>query len=189
MELVVPPVFRDGQDPCVANALRRAALRDVGCVAPGDVLVRRNDSVMTDEQLAHRIGQLLVDNDRASAGDVLHLQVVAAEGQRPVMSSELEPAAAVVGPPVVLVVLGPGQRVDLDVTLRRSCGGEHQRFCPIEVAAYRPSPHGAGFSLVLHPTGASTASRVARDAVDAFAGSMRRCCASVKSAGPSAPRH
>ena len=141
----------------LANAVRRYALDQTTTVAPGYVTIRRNDTVMTDAQLAQRIGGLLLDNRSCQVDDTLQL-TVQGTSQRHVMASELvasDPRTTLVGYAVPLTIINPGQHLDLTVHLRRACGAEHQRFSPFAVARYRRD--GSAFRVELEPTGAQDA--------------------------------
>lgn len=141
----------------LANAVRRYALDETTTVAPGYVTIRRNDTVMTDAQLAQRIGGLLLDNRSCHVDDTLQL-TVQGTSQRHVMASELiasDPRTTLVGYDVPLTIINPGQHLDLTVHLRRACGSEHQRFSPFAAARYRRD--GSAFHVVLEPTGAQDA--------------------------------
>ena len=68
------PGFALAGDSSVANALRRLALGQTSSIAPTEVLIHRNDSVMSDEQLAHRIGLLVADSTRLNGARVVKLR-------------------------------------------------------------------------------------------------------------------
>ena len=160
-------VQRVFQRPDLANAVRRYALDQVATVAPGHVTIRRNDTVMTDAQLAHRIGGLLIDNRTCQVEDTFHL-AVHGTAQRHVMASELvasDSRAALVGYDVPLTIINPGQRLDLTVHLRRARGVAHQRFSPFAVARYRQDD-GGNYHIELEPTGAQDANVAYAEALD-----------------------
>ncbi len=166
LTLDVPTTFQNTSDLSVANALRRVCLTRLGSVAGGHVVIRRNDSVMSDEQLAHRIGMLAADGSRANDGDVLHLNVTASSGkQQLVLSSDIKRQDGEVvwaHDPVILIILGPNHAIDLDVVLKYASADVHTRFCPLETVQYMPQPHG-GCRLGLHSTGARTDDEIVAD--------------------------
>lgn len=152
----------------VANAVRRFAHDRVPTIAPGHITIRRNDSVMTDTQLAQRIGGLVIDNQTCSENDEFSLKVTA-KAQRHVMSSELVASNArsrIVGEDVPLTILNEGEKLDVTVHLCKDCGTRHQRFSPLAAIQYRVDDSDA--TLTFEPTGAVPAEDVYCHAVRAL---------------------
>ena len=152
----------------VANAVRRFAHDRVPTVAPGHITIRRNDSVMTDKQLAQRIGGLVIDNRTCSENDEFLLNVTATS-QRHVMASELVATNArtrIVGEDVPLTILNEGEKLDVTVHLCKDCGARHQRFSPL--AAIQYTEDGGDVTLTFEATGAVPAQNVYCDAVRAL---------------------
>ncbi len=56
-----------GIDPSIANALRRIAMTEIPTVAFHKVLMYQNTSVVPDELLVHRIGQIPIKIEPASS--------------------------------------------------------------------------------------------------------------------------
>ena len=163
----------------MANALRRIALSGTHSVAPHHVEIRRNDSVMSDEQLAHRIGQLIVRNDMVREGQVLTLRASAPVGrQRVVLSSEIGDDPAIWGQKSgILVILGPRQSIDLDVVLDRGNASSHTRYCPVEVATF--GRHTTGWDVEIHSTGALDCATIVRQICTALQEQWQRAAAAV----------
>ena len=149
----------------VANALRRTMLV-TGSVAPGSVTITKNDSVMTDDQLAHRIGMVVFPNDvfgieelrlcavsdTVSTRCVFVSDIVRADG-RPALPDDQTP----------LVMLGPGASLELTIVLRNGSGAEHARFCPVQVASIAKEGHNS--VVYFETTGARSADTVRRQVI------------------------
>ncbi len=140
------------------NAIRRAALEYVPSMAVDFVYFRTNTSVLHDEIIAHRIGMLPLYSEEAirkykepekcmspeSENDpecyaILTLEAEAGEDEiRTVYSGELkpftDPSVRPITDKVPIVVLGPGQRIELEAYARLGRGVEHIKWSPATVA-------------------------------------------------------
>ena len=170
----------------LANGVRRQLLT-TGSVAPGAVHVRRNDSVMTDEQLAHRLGMLVFPNDRFGA-ERLELRMRSEPTRtRCVFACDILRAGgepALPGDMTPIVLLGPGAGLDLTLALRHGTGAEHARFCPVQVAWL--VPRDGECAVAYQTTGALGADATRRQALRELRARVLAARAEVASA-PTAP--
>lgn len=171
----------------IANALRRTMLV-TGCVAPGSVTITKNDSVMTDDQLAHRIG-LVVFPNHAFGLEELRLSVRSgATCTRCVFVNDILRADGTQALPddqTPLVVLGPGGALELTVALRYGTGAEHARFCPVQVASI--ANIGSDMVVRYTTTGARTAEAVRRQVIQELRDKVVTARAEITASGLSAP--
>lgn len=140
-------VFKlDGVTPAYANTLRRLMLGEVPTMAIEDVTFVKNDSVLYDEILAHRLGLVVLktDLDSYKMGSVcsckgagcpqcqlkLSLNV---EGPATVYAKDLiskDPNVVPVFGDTILVKLLEGQKLELEATAILGIGKEHSKWNP-----------------------------------------------------------
>lgn len=169
----VPLVF-DGS-LSLASAVRRTILSKCRTIAIDTVCILFNDSVMTDEQLAHRLGMMLLDDANTECDGEISLDVTASESdRRTVTTADLvfERATLAEGFDVPLLMLGPGQRVSIKASLRRSNGSEHSRFSPVATVGYQPRTSDVVVSM--EPTGATTCEHIKREAMEYLASEIQK---------------
>ncbi len=142
----------------LVNAVRRAALEYVPSMAVDFIYFRTNTSVLHDEIIAHRIGLIPLSSEEAikrykqpeeckepeAENDpecyaILMLEAEAGEDEvKTVYSGELRPITDPNVKPVTervpIVVLGPGQRIELEAYARLGRGVEHIKWSPATVA-------------------------------------------------------
>lgn len=142
----------------LVNAVRRAALEYVPSMAVDFIYFRTNTSVLHDEIIAHRIGLIPLTSEEAikrykqpeeckepeAENDpecyaILMLEAEAGEDEvKTVYSGELRPITDPNVRPVTervpIVVLGPGQRIELEAYARLGRGVEHIKWSPATVA-------------------------------------------------------
>ncbi|MGM5480049.1 MAG: DNA-directed RNA polymerase subunit D [Nanobdellota archaeon] len=132
--------------PAYANALRRYMLNEVPTMAIDDVTFDKNDSILYDEVLAHRLGLVVFKSDLDSynrkekcpckgAGCAqCELKVsLKVEGPRTVYAKDLEsadPKVTPVHPDTILVHLNEGQKLEFEATARLGLGNEHSKWNP-----------------------------------------------------------
>ena len=142
-------------NPALANALRRAAMREVPVMAIDEVEFTVNDSAVYDEVLAHRLA--LVPLRTPPKGYALPGECGCREGRCPKCSVSLSlkregPATALSGDlkstdekvvpvsgSVPLIKLEKGQRLELTAIARLGFGKEHAKW-QSGVAAYKYMP-------------------------------------------------
>jgi len=144
-----------GADPAFANALRRAALREVPVMAIDEVEFKVNDSAMYDEILAHRLalvplctplkGYNLPGECGCREGRCPKCSVsltLKCEGPATVISGDLKSTDEEVVPvsgSVPIIKLEKGQRLELNAIARLGFGKEHAKWQP-GVVAYKYMP-------------------------------------------------
>lgn len=169
----------------VANAIRRSILSDVATLAPVYVDIARNDSVMSDSQLAHRIGGLVLKDRRAkkhrSQDVVLQLNVQQGGNARMIMSSDITTPSDVemVTSDVPLVVVGSDHGIEATINAKYDTGSTHARFCPVEVVKYLVDEHVTP-RLTIKPTGSLDAPQIMVFAIDALLERLDKCHAKLR---------
>ncbi len=133
-------------DVVYANTLRRLMLGEVPTMAIEEVTFSKNDSVLYDEILAHRLGLIVLKTDLKSYNMMsvckckgagcpqcqlkLSLKV---EGPKTVYAEDLvskDPAVIPVYPKTILVKLLEGQQLELEATAILGTGKEHSKWSP-----------------------------------------------------------
>lgn len=143
-----------GVTPAFANSIRRTILQGVPVMAVDEVEISANDSVMTDEILTHRLGQLPLNSPegyllpsecdcregRCSNCSVsLTLEV---EGPTVVRAGDLDPSDPEANPvqeDAPIVRLGEGQKLEFTAIARLGFGKEHANWQPA-IASYKYMP-------------------------------------------------
>ncbi len=130
----------------LANTLRRTIIDLVPTMAIEDVEFRKNDSVLYDEILAHRLGLVPLTTDLKSytlpanckckgegcARCTLKL-ILKAKGPGTVYASDLkskDPKVKPVYPKMIIVKLLKGQELELEATAILGQGNDHVKFSP-----------------------------------------------------------
>ena len=142
--------------PSFANALRRNMMEAVPTMAIEDVELRKNNSILYDEIIAHRLGLIPLKTDLKSynlpekckckgegcARCQLKLILKAAKGSRMIYASDLkskDPAVKPVYPKMPIVKLLKGQSLELEATAVLGKGKEHAKWSPC-LAYYKHKP-------------------------------------------------
>lgn len=108
------------------NAVRRCVLDDVVSWAPYKVDVRTNTSCQTDEFLAHRIGLLPF----CKVHDGPREMTLRVTGPQTACARHLQsPSFRAVHPDVEIMMLGPGQALDLTIHFDQQRASKHARYC------------------------------------------------------------
>lgn len=143
-----------GATPAFANSIRRTILQEVPVMAVDEVEITANGSVLNDDVLAHRLGQmplttpegyLLPSECDCREGRCSNCSVdltLDAEGPKLVRASDVEssdPEVAPVGSDAPLVRLGEGQNVKFTAIARLGLGEDHANWQPA-VASYKYMP-------------------------------------------------
>lgn len=135
-----------GVSSAYANTLRRLMIGEVPTMAIEDVIINKNDSVLYDEIIAHRLGLIVLKTDLKSynmqsvckckgAGCAqcqlkLTLNV---EGPKTVYAEDIkstDPKVIPVYPKTVLVKLLEGQKLEVEATAVLGIGKEHSKWNP-----------------------------------------------------------
>jgi len=178
----VPPDEGAAGGRALANAVRCAILDMVETRAIASVTFTRNDSVMSDEQVAHRLGMVTVTDDELGAA--LHLRCEAPDAERLCVDTTAltledgSPAPLADDEPTPIVMLGPGERLDAVAHTARASGHAHARYCPAEVVTYDPVP-GGGTRVGVEPTGAVAGGAIFARAYDELEARLRACARAI----------
>ncbi|MEW6592775.1 MAG: DNA-directed RNA polymerase subunit D [Candidatus Hadarchaeota archaeon] len=144
-----------GANPVMANAIRRAAMREVPAMAVDEVEFKSNDSAMYDEVIAHRLamvplktpleGYVLPEECGCKEGKCTKCStelVLTGEGEATLMSGDLKPSDEEVRPTsgsIPIVTLAKGQKLELTAIARLGLGKVHAKWQPGVVAySYMP---------------------------------------------------
>lgn len=164
------------------NAVRRIILGRVSSLAPGDVTMVANTSVMSDEQLAHRIGAVVLDS--TTTEDCTMSLCVHATSRTLVTSDDLvtvDGGGRPTQPPMPLVQLEPGGQLECRFTVVRGAGEDHARFCPVEVVPYACAGDGT-VDMQVESTGQRAGRDIFAEAIDVLRGDMRDAMAFLSAA-------
>jgi len=120
------------------NALRRAIMTLVPTLAIDDVSIYKNDSVMFDEMLAHRLGMLVIKTDLKAykKGDKVKF-TLKEKGPKTVYSRDIkciDPKIEIAHKNVPIVKLKEGQEIKLEMTATMNSGKEHTKWSPALVS-------------------------------------------------------
>lgn len=119
-------VFKAELEESLANAIRRY-INQIDVLAIDELEIKKNDSALYDETVAHRMGLVPLKNKKVDDKGVKLKLVVKKEGN--VNSGEIS-GAEVVFDKIPIVVLNKGQEVDIAATAKMGKGAEHAKFSP-----------------------------------------------------------
>ncbi len=154
----------EGIEPHIINMFRRAVLAYVPTLAIHEVIIRRNTSVLWDEDLALRLaliplkvdrreidllgkcGKLILSLERAvecsarlrlrKRGEPNRIITVYARDIEPVDKKTVRP----VYPDIPIVKLGPKQEIDIEMIAKVGLGRDHAKFQAVCTVGYKPLP-------------------------------------------------
>lgn len=132
----------------VANSIRRAIISYVPTLAIDKVIIFRNDSIMNDDILAHRLGliPLKYPIDKYVNGNesvTLTLKVKAKDEYRIVTSNDIKSSDPDVYPlskDIEIVKLAPGEGIEVEMEAVLGRGNNHAKWSPVTVAVVRGVP-------------------------------------------------
>ncbi len=143
-------------NPVFANTLRRIMIDEVPTMAIEDVEFQKNNSILYDEMIAHRLGLVPLKTDLKSYNlpekckcegkgcnrCQLKLVLKATKGSGMVYASELkskDPAVKPVYPDMPIVKLLKGQTLEIEATAVLGKGKQHMKWSPCHVwYKYKP---------------------------------------------------
>ncbi len=135
----------------VCNSLRRIMISDVPTFAIEIVSILKNDSVLLDDLLAHRLGLIpvkIIDKvNFDSSKHVIKLNVsydknlADINNIHTIYSSELDYDKSImyIDPNIIVVMLLKDQKIELDALLREGTGYEHSKWSPVTACTFFPT--------------------------------------------------
>lgn len=131
-------VFTTNMNVSLANAIRRS-VGEIPVLAVVEADIYKNDSVLYDEIIAHRLGLVSLKNQKMKKDDVLEFKLkVKGEGEGKMILAE-EMGTEVIYPETPLVLLGEGQVLELVARAKAGRGKDHAKFMP-GLAYYKHLP-------------------------------------------------
>jgi len=125
-------------DVSLANAIRRS-VGEIPIVAIDECDIYKNDSVLYDEIIAHRLGLLPLKNQKMKAGEIIEMKMKAkgkGDGVE-ILAKELD--GDIIYPEMPIVLLSEGQELQLVARARAGRGNNHAKFMP-GLAYYKHLP-------------------------------------------------
>lgn len=114
-----------------ANALRKAILTEVPCFAIDSIDLYENSSVMFDEYIAHRIGQIPLTCSKAQKGDKEVMFTLEGEGPKTLYSGDLKSSDSKIKPvhdTIPIMKLNDKQRLRLEGKAIVGKGKDHAKW-------------------------------------------------------------
>ena len=122
----------------LANAIRRS-VGEIPILAIDECDIYKNDSVLYDEIISHRLGLLSLKNQKVKADQTIEMKMkVKGKGDGvEIMAKELD--GEVIYPETPIVLLGESQQLELVARARSGKGIDHSKFMP-GLAYYKHLP-------------------------------------------------
>jgi len=114
----------------ILNALRRTMLLHVPVFAVKSIAVYKNEGVMPDEMLAHRIGLVPIDSNDVDDKEH-HLALKKTSGT--VYSGDIEGSLDIPLKNIPLNVLNDNKTLELELLVTKGTGEEHAKYIPANV--------------------------------------------------------
>ena len=131
-----------GTHPQFVNALRRLAMSSVPVLAVENVSIYRNDSVLFDEYIASRLGQLPLKTGKLFKKGECAKLVLHEKGPKVVVSGDISPKSSgveVMDKDIPIVTLGEGQEIKMEMEAIMDSGSEHVKWQPA-IISYNELP-------------------------------------------------
>ena len=123
-------VFVGDVDVSLANAIRRS-VGDVPILAIVEADIYKNDSVLYDEVISHRLGLVSLKNQKMKGDQSVEMKMKAkGKGEENIMVMAGLLGDSVVYPETPIVLLGDGQELELVARAKAGTGNEHAKFMP-----------------------------------------------------------
>lgn len=121
--------FVEKMNVSLANAIRRS-VNEVPVLAIDEADIYKNDSVLYDEIIAHRLGLIPLKNQKLKADQTVEMKFKAKgkEDRTEVLAGEL--GDSVVYPDMPIVVLSEGQEMEIVARAKQGMGIDHAKFSP-----------------------------------------------------------
>ncbi len=183
-----------------ANAIRRICLNQVPIMAIDTIDVIKNFTVMTDEDLAHRLGMIPLKTNLTRFAEphackcnseigcincrvMLVLQADSKSETYTIMSNELVSEDTEVKPTsqgIPIAILAPGQSIHIEAYARLGRGTEHAKWNSSNVAVLKPGDGQDEHVLMVESTGALSPETVVNKAVEELGENMKEFKVKVK---------
>ena len=183
-----------------ANAIRRICLNQVPIMAIDTIDVIKNFTVMTDEDLAHRLGMIPLKTNLTRFAEphackcnseigcincrvMLVLQAESRGETYTIMSEELVSEDVDVKPTsqgIPIAILAPGQSIHIEAYARLGRGTEHAKWNSSNVAVLKPGDGPDEHILMVESTGALSPEEVVNRAVEELGENMKEFKIKVK---------
>ena len=122
-------VFTTDMDVSLANAIRRS-VNEIPILAIDEVEFRKNDSVLNDQIIAHRLGLLPLKRVNIKDANPLQLKL-SVKGPKNVYAGEL--GEHIVYPDMPIIILEKGQELEFVAYARMGKGINHAKYSPAHV--------------------------------------------------------
>ena len=126
-------IFRIGLNESLANAIRRY-VNQVPILAVDELEIKKNDSPLYDETIAHRVGLMPLKTGKNKSATFS----LKSKKEGYVYSGEIEGSAKFVYDKIPLTYLNKGQELEFTATASVGTGTEHSKFSP-GIISYRNS--------------------------------------------------
>lgn len=122
-------VFKTDMSTSLANALRRSA-NEIPVLAFDTLDIYKNDSVLYDEIIAHRVGLIPLKNQKVKDGEVIEmkLHVKAGGKQKEVLASDFGEGVAYSDMPIVII--DKQQEIEIVGKAKQGKGIQHAKYSP-----------------------------------------------------------
>lgn len=117
----------------ILSAIRRTMMLHVPVFAVEEVSVYKNESVMPDEMLAHRIGLVPIYSDDVDDAEH-HMYLKKTSGM--VYSGDISGPLDVPLKHIPLDNLNEGKSLELELLVKKGTGEQHTKYCPASVFFY-----------------------------------------------------
>lgn len=122
-------ILRMPANESLANAIRRS-VAEVPTLAIEDIEIFKNDSVLYDEVLAHRLGLIPLKTEKSMSSKTKVDFKLSKTGPCTVYASDLSGSADVVYDKMPITVLGENHKLELVATAVLGLGIQHAKFTP-----------------------------------------------------------
>jgi DNA-directed RNA polymerase subunit D len=185
-----------GVETAYANTIRRIMGFEVPVMAVEDVEFRKNNSILYDEVLAHRIGLIPLSTDLKSydlpteckckgtgcASCTVKL-TLKAQGPGNIYASELkskDPAIKPLYPKMPIVKLLEGQELELEATAILGLGKVHSKWCPGLIFYKMPDPDKNEFIFTIESWGQLSPKEIVTKAIEIYNNELSQFAELVK---------
>jgi DNA-directed RNA polymerase I and III subunit RPAC1 len=154
--------FKINIDCSLANAIRRTIISKIPSIVICNVCIKENDSILDDEIIAHRLGQIPLRKieDTAETEYDINLDFT---GPMTIYSRDIafSKGIKVVDPDIIIVKLRKGEQIKLFGTTEEGTGEEHAKFSVSCGTSYKKLGPGE-YHFHIETTGSFTAKEAFR---------------------------